>query len=178
VRRSIWNYPFGIAMVVLFFFIFLKARLYSDALLQIFFVVIQLYGWWNWHRNMAADDGVAIGRLDVRARLFWLAGTVAAATAWGLGMAYYTDAAAPVADAFIAGTSVAAQCLQSLRRIESWVLWIVVDVLAIGVYLWRDLAITSALYAIFLVMSVFGLIEWRRRLRQAAVSSAPAALRA
>lgn len=164
VRRSIWNYPFGIAMVSLYFFVFAEAKLYSDALLQIFFLAIQLYGWWNWHRN-ESDDGILVERLTGRQRLAWLIGAGAASTAWGLAMARWTDAAMPVADAFIAGMSVSAQCLQSLRKVESWVLWIAVDALAIGVYTMRGLHVTAGLYAVFLVLCVFGLIGWLRKLR-------------
>lgn len=164
VRRSVWNYPFGIAMVALYFFVFAEARLYSDALLQIFFVVVQIYGWRNWLRSPKADGGVAVQRMPPRSRLLWLAGAGAASALWGLGMARFTDAAAPFADAAIAGFSISAQMLQSLRRVESWVLWIGVDVLAIGVYLYRGLEITAGLYALFLVMSCFGLWSWWRRL--------------
>jgi nicotinamide mononucleotide transporter len=165
VRRSIWNYPFGIAMVSLYFFVFAEAKLYSDALLQIFFLVIQLYGWWNWRHALADDHGIRVEGLTWNQRLLWLAGAGAASTAWGLAMARWTDAALPVADAFIAGLSVSAQCLQSLRKVESWVLWIAVDVLAIGVYLARGLQVTAALYAVFLALCVFGLAGWRNRLR-------------
>lgn len=164
VRRSIWNYPFGIAMVSLYFFVFAEAKLYSDALLQIFFLVIQLYGWWNW-RHAQADDGIRVEQLTGTQRLIWLAGAGAASTLWGLAMARWTDAAMPVADAFIAGLSVSAQCLQSLRKVESWLLWIVVDCLAIGVYLVRGLQVTAGLYAVFLVLCVFGLAGWLNKLR-------------
>jgi nicotinamide mononucleotide transporter len=163
VRRSIWNYPFGIAMVTLYFFVFRDARLYSDALLQIFFLVIQFYGWWAWARADKVDDGVAVGWMRGSARIRWLAGTAIAAALWGAGMARWTDAAAPFADAAIAGMSVSAQILQSLRRVESWVLWIAVDVLAIGLFAWRGLLVTSALYALFLALSIAGLIEWKRK---------------
>ena len=78
-------------------------------------------------------------------------------------MARFTDAAAPYADATIAGISVAAQILQSLRRVESWVLWIAVDALAIMLFAWRGLFVTSALYGLFFVLAIVGLIEWRRR---------------
>jgi nicotinamide mononucleotide transporter len=167
VRRSVWNYPFGIAMVALYFFVFLEARLYSDALLQIFFLVVQLYGWRVWVRSPKADGGVAVERMAPRGRLLWLAGAAAASALWGLGMASFTNAAAPYADAAIAGFSVSAQMLQSLRRVESWVLWIGVDVLAIAVYLSRGLEVTAGLYALFLVMSCVGLWSWWRRLRGA-----------
>jgi nicotinamide mononucleotide transporter len=164
VRRSIWNYPFGIAMVSLYFFVFAEAKLYSDALLQIFFLAIQLYGWWNWHRH-ESDDGIRVESLTGAQRLLWLAGAGIASTAWGLAMARWTDAAMPVADAFIAGMSVSAQCLQSLRKVESWLLWIAVDALAIAVYTMRGLHVTAALYAVFLVLCVFGLAGWLRKLR-------------
>ena len=165
VRRSTWNYPFGIAMVSLYFFVFWDAKLYSDALLQVFFLLIQAYGWWAWFHAAHVDHGVAVGWMDSKRRISWLAGTAAAVVIWGTGMARFTDAAAPYADATIAGLSVAAQILQSLRRVESWVLWIAVDALAIGLFAWRGLFVTSALYALFFVLAVVGLFEWRRRAR-------------
>lgn len=166
VRRSTWNYPFGIAMVTLYFFVFAHAKLYSDALLQIFFFVIQIYGWWAWFHAVHIDHGVAVRWMDWRERLPWIVGTAAAILLWGTGMARLTDAAAPYVDATTAGLSVAAQMLQSLRRVESWVLWICVDVIALGLFSWRGLLVTTALYGLFLVLSVLGLVEWRRRVTE------------
>lgn len=164
VRRSVWNYPFALAMVVLYFVVFYEARLYSDALLQIFFFVINMYGWWAWHHAPRVDRGVKVTAMGANARLTWLAATLAASLGWGFFMARFTDAAAPFADAAIAGTSVSAQILQSLRRIETWILWIAVDVGAIGLFWSRGLLVTAGLYALFLVMSVAGFVEWKRRL--------------
>jgi nicotinamide mononucleotide transporter len=163
VRRSIWNYPFGIAMVALYFFVFWEAKLYSDAILQIFFLLIQLYGWWAWSRAERVDDGVAVGWLANGARVRWIAGTALGIFIWGTGMARFTDAAAPFADATVAGLSVSAQFLQSFRRVESWVLWVSVDILAMGLFAWRGLEVTAALYGLFLILAVLGLIEWRRK---------------
>ena len=163
VRRSLWNYPFGLAMVALYFFVFWDAKLYSDALLQIFFFVIQIVGWIAWSRAEQVDDGVAVGWMKRRAQAIWLVATLVAIAIWGSIMARYTDAAAPLADAAVAGLSVSAQLLQSFRRVESWVLWIVVDALAIGVFASRGLAVTAALYSLFLILAVIGLIQWRRK---------------
>jgi nicotinamide mononucleotide transporter len=171
VRRSVWNYPFGLAMVALYFFVFFEAKLYSDALLQIFFFVVQLYGWRNWvlaKRAAAGDIPVLV--LTLRARLAWIAGIAAASTIWGLGMARYTDAAAPLVDATVAGMSIAAQILMAQRRIENWVLWILVDAIAIGLYASRGLYATGALYAIFLLLSIAGLIGWYRALGKQALA--------
>ena len=163
VRRSIWNYPFGIAMVSLYFFVFWDAKLYSDALLQIFFLLIQVYGWWIWVRSPQVDHGVAVLWMSWPQRARWLALTATFAMAWGFGMARYTDAAAPFADAIVAGLSVAAQILQSRRRVESWVLWITVDAFAVGLYLWRGLDVTAGLYGLFFILAVVGLREWARK---------------
>ena len=165
VRRNLLNYPFGIAMVTLYFFVFLDARLYSDALLQVFFLVIQLYGWWHWARSDRVEGGIAVGRLAWPARWLWVAGTAAMALAWGSAMARFTDAAAPHIDGAIAITSVAAQILQSRRKVESWVLWIAVDLAAVPLFWSRGLIATSALYVVFLAMSLAGLIAWARILR-------------
>ena len=166
VRRSLWNYPFGIVMVALYFFIFAEARLYSDALLQIFFLVIQLYGWWNWRVSRADADEVVVEVLTPLARMGWLAGTAGFALVWGEGMARYTDAAAPYVDALVAGASVAAQILQSQRKLECWVLWVAVDVIAVGLYWSRGLGLTAALYAVFLGMAAYGGWAWWQQLQR------------
>lgn len=166
VRRSVWNYPFGIAMVSLYFFVFFEARLYSDALLQIFFLVVNLYGWRNWLQSRRLAGEVRVTLLSARARLGWAGGTLAAILVWGSGMAAFTDAAAPMADAAIAGMSVSAQILMARRRLENWLLWILVDLLAVGLFWSRGLQATSLLYLVFLAMASTGLVAWARALRR------------
>jgi nicotinamide mononucleotide transporter len=166
VRRSVWNYPFGIAMVSLYFFVFYDARLYSDSLLQIFFLVVQIYGWRAWLLAKRAAGEVPVAVLSGRERIAWAAATAAASLVWGLGMARFTDAAAPMWDAAIAGTSIAAQILMARRRIENWVLWILVDIVAVWLFWSRGLMWTSGLYALFFMLAIAGLIDWARALRR------------
>lgn len=169
VRRSVWNYPFGLAMVVLYGRVFFDSRLYSDALLQVFFFVVQLYGWWNWVASRRETGAVRVERLSGRERLGWAAGSIVAVGAWGAVMSRYTDASYPWWDATEAILSVAAQILMSRRLIENWVLWIAVDLLSIGLYAAKGLWLTMLLYAVFLALSVWGLIEWRRAERSDAM---------
>jgi nicotinamide mononucleotide transporter len=161
-RRSIWNYPFALAMVTLYAIIFYEAKLYSDVLLQIFFFTINIYGWLNWLRSKADAGEVIAETMSATSRIGWTFGGAIAIFGWGWLMARYTDAALPWWDGAIAIGSVIAQILLSRRYWENWVLWIAIDMIAMGVYWAKDLHITVALYAIFFAMSVWGLIEWRR----------------
>jgi nicotinamide mononucleotide transporter len=160
VRRSIWNYPFGLLMVSLYAYIFFGAKLYSDALLQIFFFVLQLYGWWAWWRVGGRAQKVKVERLTVPARIAWLAMIALTSLGWGTVMRAYTDASYPWWDAAVAMASIAAQILLARRCIENWVLWIVVDIAAIGLYLAKGLTLTAGLYFAFLLLCVVGLREW------------------
>lgn len=171
VRRSIWNYPFGIVMVSLYFFVFFEQRLYSDALLQVFFFVVQLYGWWNWLRSRAEAGEVVVLVMSWAARARWLAGCAAATAVWGLLMHRYTNASYPWWDGAVAMMSVAAQILMSRRCLENWMLWIAVDLAAIPLYAVKNLKPTVALYVIFLALSIAGLGHWAAIRRQRAAAT-------
>lgn len=162
IRRSVWNYPFGFLMVILYAKIFFDYQLYSDALLQVYFFVIQFYGLWIWlnHRD-------PVGRIVVeylQPKLYIIYGIVAFCGWITLSslMSRYTNAAFPYWDGAIAALSVLAQFLMSRRNIESWYLWICVDVLAIGLFMVKELQPTAALYGVFLVLAVIGLMQWRK----------------
>ena len=158
--RSVWNFPFGIAMVALYIFVFFEERLYAEAGLQVFFILAQLWGWWLWIKVGGEDDRVPVRWLDWLSRGVWIMVTAAVSVNLGWAMHSFTNAALPYADAGIAGASVAAQILLAYRRIENWVLWIVIDVAAVALYIDRGLYPTAGLYGGFLVLSLIGLKEW------------------
>lgn len=160
VRRSIWNYPFGMAMVALYVMIFWQARLYGEAGLQVFFFVVQAYGWVLWARAGGMEHAVTVRWLGWPARFAWLIAIAVMALSLGTVMHRLTNAAMPFADAAITSGSIAAQFLLSFRRIENWVLWIVIDVGSIVLYIVRGLDLTAGLYVAFLVLSILGLREW------------------
>lgn len=166
VRRSVWNYPFALAMVALYAIVFRDARLYSDMLLQGFFFVVNLYGWAAWRAEAAAHGSVTVGTMTPAARWRWAAGCLVATLAWGALMHRFTDAAYPWWDAGIAIVSIAAQWLLAQRRIENWVLWIAVDIASIALYAAKGLRLTTALYVVFLALAVWGLVDWTRARRQ------------
>ena len=161
-RRSVWNYAFAIVGVALYAWIFFAAKLYSDMALQGFFLIVNLYGWRHWSRNIAQTGEVRVGRLSGAQRAGWLIGIAAAAFGWGWLMHRFTDASYPFVDACVAMASIAAQILLSRQKLENWFLWIAVDIVAIGLYAAKDLWPTTILYVLLLAISVWGLIDWRK----------------
>jgi nicotinamide mononucleotide transporter len=165
VRRSIWNYPFGIVMVSLYGVVFFQARLFSDALLQVFFFVVQIYGWWVWYHARDSAGLVKVELMSARSRILWVAVIVGATAAESWYLAYHTSDSAPWMDANTTAMSVVAQYLLSIRKVENWILWIVTDVVQIGLYYWKGLYPTTGLYVLFLILSCVGLYEWLREWR-------------
>lgn len=160
IRRSVLNFPAGLVMVSLYAAIFFETRLYSEALLQVFFFCVQVFGWWKWHKAMADDGDLLVEWSSPRTIVLCAAGTAVLSLALGTVMATWTNAAAPHVDATIAAASVVAQFLLSYRRIENWVYWIAIDVVSIGLYVWRGLTLTAGLYIVMLIMAVIGLGAW------------------
>jgi nicotinamide mononucleotide transporter len=161
IRQSLWCWPLGLVQVALYVYVFYQARLYSDMVLHVIYVVLQVYGWYRW-RSGERGSALPVSYLSLAERASWAMAIALAAFVWGEAMLRYTDAAAPRADAFIAAASLAAQYLLAIKKLENWIVWIVVDVVAIAVYWGRDLRLTSGLYCVFLALCALGLIEWRK----------------
>lgn len=162
IRRSVWNFPVAIVMVGLYFVIFRDAKLYSDAGLQIFFAIVNAYGFWSWWRNKADTGDIVVRRMPKLAYAAWVIGSVLAIWGWGAVMHAETDASYPYWDASVAMLSVAGQILMTRRFIENWHFWIVVNLISVPLYLAKDLYLTAGLYGLFFVLAVAGLVEWRK----------------
>jgi nicotinamide mononucleotide transporter len=164
-RQHLWNWPIGILNNAFFFILFWWSKLYGDAVLQLAFAAIGFYGWWNW----VWGKGVVAGALPVRrtTALEWLvlAGTTCLTTVivtWWL--AHHTDSPVPLWDSSVLTLSLAATYGQAKKLLESWWLWILVDVLSIPLYVVRGLYPTAVLYALFLALCIVGLRAWQREL--------------
>ena len=160
VRRSVWNFPVAMVMVSLIGVTLFEARLYSEAGLQVFFFVVNAIGWFEWRSVEDAGHAVPVGWMRWSSRAVWAAITALLSVSLGWIMHRFTNAALPFADSAVTGASIAAQLLLNFRRIENWMLWVAIDVVSVGLYLYRDLYFLAVLYLAFLVISVIGLRQW------------------
>jgi nicotinamide mononucleotide transporter len=164
VRQNIWCWPIGIACVLCFGFVFYDARLYSDMMLQGVYTVVQLYGWWYWitQRRNGVHSTKPVVRLSNWLVVIWLALIAVAAAALGAVMANYTKADLPYLDAVPTVISMAAAWLQARKVLQSWLFFIVANLLFIGIYAAKGLHVTIALYVVSTGLAVIGYREWRK----------------
>jgi nicotinamide mononucleotide transporter len=160
-RQHIACWPTGLVAVILYGYIFYQARLYSDFGLQIYYVVVQIYGWYHWLHGGARGNALPVTRQTATHNTAWVAATIAGTLALGYTMATYTDAALPYADAFTTVAALVAQWLLARKKLESWLFWIVIDVVCVRNYFIKELHVTTGLYAILLVLAVWGFFAWR-----------------
>lgn len=161
-RKNILTWPLGLLNNVFWGWLFFRAKLYADSSLQGVFFVLGIYGWWQWRRPAKDLPIRRIRRAEwVRIVLF----TLPATAFFSLILARATDSPAPLADASVLTLSLAATYGQAHRWLESWAIWIVVDVISVPLYLSRHLYPTAVLYGIFGMLCIFGWIAWSRDLR-------------
>ena len=163
-RQNIWNWPLGLANNLLWIVTFYTARLYADATLQVVFFALGCWGWWLWTRP--GPGRTALAPRHTR-RPEWIGLGVVTAVATGaiaLWLARTTDSPAPLADASVLTLSLAATYGQANKLLESWWIWITVDVISVPLYVSRGLYPTAALYVLFGLLCVQGLRRWSRAL--------------
>jgi len=184
-RNKILNWPVGILAVILFMMLFYQIQLYSDFFEQIYFLITGFYGWWVWSKRKGKKgDQVALDkqvRLSDTKTLITTGGLVVIGTlalGWFMSQihvffpAYFSiPASFPYLDAFTTVMSFAATILMIYHRLESWMLWITVDVIGIGLYFAKDVKLVSLLYVIFLILATKGFIEWRKLWKRHAQST-------
>ncbi|WP_419660063.1 nicotinamide riboside transporter PnuC [Desulfosarcina variabilis] len=175
-KRNMLTWPSGIVSVVLFFFLFYQIRLYADALEQIYYLGACIYGWWFWKREekIGAEKVVSVGFSSPGTMAGWAAGTLIASTAGGLFMekvhlyfpAVFPEAAAyPFIDTLTTLMSFTAMFLMARKKTESWIYWIIVDLIGIWLYYMKNVRFISVLYVLLLGLAIKGLWHWKTQPR-------------
>jgi nicotinamide mononucleotide transporter len=157
------GWPLSMASSLLYGLQFLQSRLYGEASLQLMFIALAAWGWWQWLRGTGDDGGaLRVRRLSTRARVQVALATLAAWPLVGLLLQRATDTDVPFLDALPTVASVAGQLLLGRKHLENWAVWLFVNVVSIALFAYKALWLTVVLYALFAVLSVVGWRAWRR----------------
>jgi len=160
-RRKMLCWPVGMLACALYFKLFLDVRLYADMVLQLLFGLSIVYGWFDWARGSVADGEVPIRPLGRAQAAAGLAAGAAGALAIGWFTSHYTNAALPWIDSTLSSFSLVAQFWTARRHPANWLLWIAVDTIYVGMFVFKGLWLTAGLYAAMTGLAVVGYIRWR-----------------
>ncbi len=167
IRQVHWAWLFAIASSATYGVVFAEARLYGDAALQLVFITVSAWGWYQWLRGGVGHHALPVSSLTARQRWLCVFGWLAGFALLSSFLKNYTDTDVPHIDGFLTAGSLLGQFLLSRKKLENWHVWIAVDVLYIGLYIHKQLMLTALLYALFVVMAITGLRVWRQSQRQA-----------
>lgn len=161
-RQNVWVWPTGLVNVGLYIFVFFEARLYADMGLQGIYVALCLYGWYHWLHG--SDQGTPLLVTRTSRQTMAALGVVAVAATLALGstLASQTDASLPWLDSATTVVSLVAQWMMTRKLLEHWLVWIGVDTVYVGMFLYKALYVTAGLYLVFLGLAVLGYRNWRR----------------
>ncbi len=167
-RQDVRNWPLWIVSIVLYIYIFFQSRLYADAALQLFYLGMSFYGWWEWTRGGDRGDSLPVRRCRLRCTAAGMAITAAGTLAVGW-LLTHTPSDVPYWDAFTTVSALVATFLMARKKIDHWIWWIVIDSVAAGVYVYKALWVTAFQYLGFALLAGWGWWQWRKSMRQPAV---------
>ena len=166
VRQHIASWPTAIVNVGLYAWIFGHHGLYSDTGLQVVYLILSVYGWYEWLYGGAQHTELKVARAT---RRDWLVVADLAMVSWFVLAniaARLPGSRIPYLDAGLTTVSLAAQWMMTRKVMENWAIWIAVDLAYVPTFISRGLYLTAGLYAVFLVLAVMGHVEWRRAVRK------------
>ena len=167
-KKKMLTWPTGIIGVILFMILFYQIQLYSDALEQIYYLGVSIYGWYAWSK-VKKDNNISVKFSHPRVIILFIIGTLILSGAIGLFMSHIhiywpklfpEPASFPYWDALTTMMSFTAMWLMTLRRKESWIYWIIVDIIAVILYSVKDIKLVAILYFIFLCLASNGFRLW------------------
>ncbi len=163
IRQNILLWPMGIISALLYMVVFFQSKFYADMGLNGYYFVISIYGWIVWNKGAKdGSGGLRVTRISPKLAAVLGVITLAAFIVFGLILDRFTDSPVPYWDAFTTALSITATWMLAKKILEHWILWIIVDVVSMGLYLYRGLYPTLVLFAIYTSMAVFGFIQWKR----------------
>ncbi|QRQ14820.1 nicotinamide riboside transporter PnuC [Acinetobacter pittii] len=162
VIRNMWCWLFNFFAFVLYAYLFYEFKLYGETILQFFFMVVNFYGFYYWLKGKQQDHDIRIEPIAVQTAIIQMIIASIGGLLFGLVLKNFTDAAVPMLDSQLAAFSLLATYWTSRKHIATWILWVFVDIIYVGMFIYKDLFLTAALYAVFVLMAAYGWYQWEK----------------
>ena len=161
-RQIIWCWPVALVNVVIYIYVFFVSKLYADFGLQIFYLFMTLYGWYNWLYGGKNHHHLPVSRISlIRFLIYFIIG-MPSVFLLGYLLKKYTDADYPYMDSFVSIWGIIGTYMMAKKIMEHWILWIIVDLTCVGIYFFKNLYATSILYFIFAILAIYGWQKWHK----------------
>lgn len=161
-RESLWCWYAAFVSTSIFLVLFWDVGLLMESALQVYYLVMAVYGWWHWRRGSADQSELAISRWSNRDHLFAIGAVLLASAVSGTLLQQYSSAALPYLDSFTTWGSILTTWMVARKVLENWLYWLVIDSVSIYLYLDRELYLTALLFALYLIIVIFGYRKWLR----------------
>lgn len=162
IKRNMWCWVFNFFAFVLYAYLFFEFKLYGETILQVFFMVVNFYGFYHWLKGKQQDHEIRIEPIALQIVILQMIIAAVGGGVFGLSLHYFTDAALPMLDSQLAAFSLLATYWTSRKHIATWVLWVFVDIVYVGMFMYKELFLTAALYAAFVGLAAFGWWQWEQ----------------
>ncbi len=171
IKEDIKTWPTGIIYCIFSLFIFWNEKLYQDFVLTAFFLAMNIYGWYSWlpsqqAKNNNQNSELLISRTSIQLQFILLIIAVCYILVSGYFVSRYTDASLPYWDATTTGLSFIAMIMTARKKIENWIVWLVVDIIATGIYFYKGIYFYSALYCVYIVLAILGWRNWSKLIKK------------
>jgi len=165
IKQNILLWPLGIISAIFYLVVFYQSKFYADMALNGYYLVISIYGWIIWRRaREKMGMKMPITRLNLKLGLVLIIVTGILYFVIGKILYLYTDSPIPYWDAFTTSASIVATWMLAKKILEHWIIWVIVDLVSMGLYIYRGLYPTTFLFAVYTTMAVIGFIQWRKEL--------------
>lgn len=164
VNRLIWLWPFGILTSLVYTWVFFHSRLFADMSLQVYYFFVSIYGWYFWLRGGVKKNGkeLPVSRLSRKMFYFSLAFILILTATSGYFLKTWANSSLPYMDAFTTAASIAATWMLARKILENWLFWIVIDLISMGMYIYKDLYATAVLFLVYSSIAILGYFNWKK----------------
>ena len=168
IKQNIWCWPAGLITSALYIYVFFVTKFYADMGLQVYYLVVSIYGWYHWMFGSKSkkQDDLKISKTSLKMGLVLLVATTILFVVIAFILVNYTDSEIPYWDSFTTAASFVATWMLARKLIEHWLIWIVVDAVSLGLYVYKGLYPTVILFAVYTVLALLGYIEWKKELKK------------
>ncbi len=163
--NNIWNWPVAVVSVGIYIFIFFNTHLYADMGLQVYFMAMNIYGWYFWSKKPITEEKTPVLRITPREIAYSIIAVIVFTVFLG-SVLKYTTASYPFLDSFCTACSLVGQVFLARKVLENWLIWIFVDIIYLPVYILKHLDVTALMYGLYIFIAIWGYLDWQKEYRE------------